>query len=515
MNLRLLTPLAAALAITLAGCVVNPVTGENELSLTSEATELRIGQEQYAPSQQSQGGLYYLDPELNFYISSIGKKLAAASDRPTLPYEFVVLNNSVPNAWALPGGKIAINRGLLLELDNEAELAAVLAHEIVHAAARHSAKQIDKNLLMGAGLQVLSIGLGDQAGSDLILQGAGLGAVMIQSKYGREAELESDLYGMRYMHRAGYDPQGAVSLQQTFLRLAEGRQSNWLEGLFASHPPSAERLAANRATATQLGGGTLNREAYQRKIARLRRDAPAYKAYDEGLKALGNKDANGALKASQKAVSLQGQESLFHELKGLSLHELKNNKAALVAFDRAVALNKHYFSHYLYRGLLHRERKASTAARQDLEASYQLLPTAMAAFHLGELALEAGDKQGAIRYFEPVAKGRGELANAARAHLARLELATAPDKYLEGRIALDNDGRLGIAVINRSPLTVGGLVVALQRASAYQYVEVKRFTVPGKLASGTQSGWLDSGVTLTAEQARQYRVVVLEAQIAD
>jgi predicted Zn-dependent protease len=502
-------------AIFLAGCIVNPVTGEKELSFTSEARELSIGQQQYAPSQQSQGGTYYLDPELSFYVSTIGKRLAAVSDRPTLPYEFVVLNNSIPNAWALPGGKIAVNRGLLVELDNEAELAAVLSHEIVHAAARHSAKQLDKNLLLGAGLQILALGLGDQAGGDMILQGAGLGAAMIQSKYGRSAELESDLYGMRYMSKAGYDPQGAVTLQKTFLRLAEGRQSNWLSGLFASHPPSAERVRTNQLTAANLIGDIVNRQQYQNKIAALRRDAPAYKAYDDGVKALHQKNARQALKLSQQAIKLQGQESLFHELKGLSLHKLENHQASLAAFNQAVALNKHYFSHYLYRGLLHKKRRANNAARQDLETSYHLLPTAMAAFNLGELALEAGDTDKAVSYFEPVAKGRGELANSARVHLARLQLTNSPSTYLKGRIALDSQGRLAIAVINKSPLPVNQLVVSLQRSSGYQYTEVQRFSLSGTLAPGAQSGWLNTSFSANEEQARQYRAMVLQAEIAD
>lgn len=121
----------------LAGCSTNPVTGRSEITFVGEDTEIRMGEQNYVPMQQSQGGEYDIDPVLTEYVQGVGQKLSAVSDRP-LPYEFVVLNNSVPNAWALPGGKIAINRGLLTELESEAELAAVLGHEIVHAAARHS-----------------------------------------------------------------------------------------------------------------------------------------------------------------------------------------------------------------------------------------------------------------------------------------------------------------------------------------------------------------------------------------
>ena len=139
------------LCCVLTGCSVNPVTGATEFSLVSPEKEVAIGTSHYAPSQQSQGGRYYIDPDLQVYINEIGRKLAAVSGRPNLPYEFVVLNNSTPNAWALPGGKIAINRGLLLHLNDEAELAAVIGHEIVHAAARHSAAQMTRGTFIGLG----------------------------------------------------------------------------------------------------------------------------------------------------------------------------------------------------------------------------------------------------------------------------------------------------------------------------------------------------------------------------
>ena len=112
--------LLAALGAT--GCATNPVTGDAELALISEAREIAIGRQQYAPAQQMQGGAYVIDPALQAYVAGVGARLAAVSDR-RLPYEFVVLNSDVPNAWALPGGKIAVNRGLLTELQSEAELA--------------------------------------------------------------------------------------------------------------------------------------------------------------------------------------------------------------------------------------------------------------------------------------------------------------------------------------------------------------------------------------------------------
>ena len=232
--LTLFRPLIfAALSLALASCTVNPVTGKSELSLVSAQQEVAIGAENFRPSQQAQGGRYSIDPGLQLYVSDIGKKLAAVSDRPDLPYEFVVLNNSVPNAWALPGGKIAVNRGLLLHLEDEAQLAAVLAHEIVHAAARHSASRMTTGTLMNIGVAALgmasqSYGLG-QAGSSF----ARLGASAWMAKYSRDDELESDAYGMNYMVRAGYDPvlppvarDGSHALRLSARLAGRGQQSD-------------------------------------------------------------------------------------------------------------------------------------------------------------------------------------------------------------------------------------------------------------------------------------------------
>jgi predicted Zn-dependent protease len=169
---------------------------------------------------------------LTVYVNQVGKKLASVSDRPQLPYEFVVLNNDVPNAWALPGGKMAINRGLLVHLQDEAQLAAVLGHEIVHAAARHGATQQTQNILISTGVMVAGVAASTQDSeyAGLAVGAVGVGANAWMSKYSRGHELEADKYGIEYMIRAGYDPMGAVELQETFVKLSEGRQSNWLEG---------------------------------------------------------------------------------------------------------------------------------------------------------------------------------------------------------------------------------------------------------------------------------------------
>src|SRR5690606_15695326 len=123
-----------------------------------------------------------------------------------------------------------------------------------------------------------------------------IGAAAWMARYGRGDELEADDYGMTYMRRAGYDPQAAVELQQTFVKLNQNRQQDFISGLFASHPPSQDRVNKNiEHTARLAQGGVRNRDTYQRKIAQLRKDKPAYEAQIEAVKALNNKSPKQAL----------------------------------------------------------------------------------------------------------------------------------------------------------------------------------------------------------------------------
>lgn len=406
--------------LLLGGCTVNPVTGASELLFVSPAQELSIGQQQYAPSQQSQGGQYMVDPELTVYVSQVGKKLAAVSGRPDLPYEFVVLNNDVPNAWALPGGKIAINRGLLTHLDDEAQLAAVLAHEVVHAAAGHSAQQMTQGILLGLGGQIVGI-IGSQAGyGELIGTGSQLGSALIQSRYSRDKELEADRYGMTYMSRVGYEPEAAVELQETFVKLSQGQQSSWMDGLFASHPPSTARVEANRQYAAQLTPGVRNEKAYQKAIAQLKKDAQAYAYNQEALKAANSGQMDQALALVNKAIKAQPKESLFYTTKGQLQLQQKDYQNALSSFQQAHKLYPEYFLPLLGSGLAAKSLKSYARAEQDLILSSKLLPTQLTAFHLGEVTLAQNKTSEAINYFKQSAQGGGEIGQASLAHLQKL-----------------------------------------------------------------------------------------------
>ena len=483
MNIRKL-PLLLLLTSALAGCAVNPVTGKSEFMVVSEEQELALGEQNYAPMQQAQGGVYDIDPVLTEYVHSVGNNLAAVSDR-RLPYEFVVLNNSVPNAWALPGGKIAINRGLLTELNSEAELAAVLGHEIVHAAAKHSAKQMSRSVLLQGAVLATAVATGGSDYGDLAVGGASVGAQLINSTYGRGAELESDKYGMTYMSRAGYDPGGAVTLQETFVRLSEGRDSDWLSGLFASHPPSQDRVDANVETAASLPpGGDLGVDTYRAAMKKTMDVKPAYDAHDNGRKALAEKDFDAALRFANEAIDLFSQEAHFYALRGDARLASEKYDMAVTNYDSAIRRRGNYFYYYLQRGLATYEMGDADRAASDLERSIEFLPTGPAHYTLGDIEAERGNTQAAIDHYTIVAKAGGELGQAATRKLQRLQLPSSPDSFIPRRCDADGSGNLVVSVRNETAWTVEGVEILVEYTDAYGRPQQVRQAIRGQIRPG-------------------------------
>lgn len=353
------------------GCVTNPVTGRRELAIVSEQQEIAIGTRNFPFQQQLQGGELRVDPELSRYVSEVGHKLARVSDRPHLPYEFVVLNDGSWNAWAMPGGKIAINRGLLLALRNESELAAVLSHEIAHAAARHSAQQMERGMWMQLGVAGAS-GLAGDDYRGLVNTAGGVAAGLGLLRYSRAAEVEADYYGMLYMVRAGYDPEGAVTLMELF---AENRGS--AGGWLASHPASVERVRNNRRTLERHGsvGGRLGEAEFRVRTRNLRERQPAYERYEQGVRALANNNPRDALRLSQEAQRIFDGEALFYGLAARAHEALNQPREAMAAWNQAIERNPEWFFFHLERGLLHEKQGNRAQARRDLQRSFELLPT--------------------------------------------------------------------------------------------------------------------------------------------
>lgn len=237
---------AATTLLHQGACVKNPVTGGRQLALISESQEIAIGQESHPEVLAEFGSVE--DQALQEYFSRIGLEMAKISHRPDLPWKFTVLDSPVVNAFAVPGGYIYLTRGILAYMNNEAELAGVMGHEIGHVTARHSVTQISQQELLGLGL-----GLGSVFSSRFrqvsSLAEMGLGVLML--KYSRDYERQSDQLGIQYMAQAGYDPAQMSRLFQVFEGLREDQGAaipNWL----SSHPGPPDRIQATAAAAEKV-----------------------------------------------------------------------------------------------------------------------------------------------------------------------------------------------------------------------------------------------------------------------
>jgi predicted Zn-dependent protease len=258
----------AAVAATLVACATNPVTGDREFSLMSEAQEVQLGKEMHPQVLREMGT--YDDAELQRYVASVGTRLAKASERPNLPWHFTVVDEPAVNAFALPGGYIYVTRGILAFLHNEEQLAGVLGHEIGHVTARHSAQQYTQATSAGIGLTLLSIFVPEARPFQGVAETA-LGVLFL--KHGRDDELQADRLGAQYTARTGWDPRGVAGMLRTLERLdvASGSSEgvpNWL----STHPDPGDRVEQVLAfiESNPIAVGTTGRSPdeaeYQRRI---------------------------------------------------------------------------------------------------------------------------------------------------------------------------------------------------------------------------------------------------------
>ena len=243
--------LVLSIVLVTAACSTNPATGKRQFNIVSEGQEIGIGREAH-PEIIRQFGVYDEKPELNRLVSDVGRRLAAASERPNLPWTFTVLDTPMVNAMALPGGYIYITRGMLERINSEDELAGVLGHEIAHVTARHSAQQISRQQLAQFGMVLGAV----LAGPEVLQQYgqlAELGLGLLFQRYSRAHETEADLLGTGYMAEARYHPIGAERMLMTLQRL-DKNPATGVDRYFMSHPDPAKRVRDVRSKAAELGG---------------------------------------------------------------------------------------------------------------------------------------------------------------------------------------------------------------------------------------------------------------------
>ena len=299
------------------GCAVNPATGGIDTVLMSEKKEISIGKENHEEILQKMP--IYTEPEMNAYVNKVGQKVAANGHRNKLKYTFTIIDSPDINAFALPGGYIYINRGLMTYLNNEAQLAAVLGHEIGHVTARHSVRQHSAGTAASIVSAVLTVGTGSSAIGDL----SNVAGSALVSGYGREHELEADSLGAEYLYKSGYDPQAMVEVigilkdQEQFAKFKareEGTQVKSYHGLFASHPRNDVRLQEVVGKAGKLAES--QKETY----------AGDFREHLDGIE-FGDSDKSGVRRGSR----------FYHKLMNFTVAfpgawKLQNSPNALVAY---------------------------------------------------------------------------------------------------------------------------------------------------------------------------------------
>lgn len=396
--------LICLLAVAVYSCAVNPVTGRSELAIVSfsEEEEAALGAKAFTPAVQQQGG-FFRDRELEEYVQGVGMRLARVSHRPNLNYRYRVLNSSVPNAFALPGGYIVINRGLLVGLENEAEMAAVLGHETAHVTAKHSLAGYQRAMASNVLVAGVVLATGGTTGVQEI---SGITASLIENGYSRDQEREADWLGIDYMVKAGYSPEGAVQLQEYFYRQLEGgKNPMWAEGLFRTHPFSKERLDNARARIAERypdtvknPSYTLNGTVFLRKTARLREAQKAYDVSDQGDKLLKAKRYDEALAKYLEAARMEPGQAPFHSSAGSVYMIRKNDAAAEGELRKAIDLDGDLFEPRFLMGALRYGKREYRAAIPELERSMELYPTKQAAAMLSKSYEALGDAVNAKKY---------------------------------------------------------------------------------------------------------------------
>lgn len=260
----LVTSAAVAIAMVLGGCSTNPTTGRSQFNALSVQEEVAIGT-QGKPEMIREYGGEVARADLRQYVTEVGMKLVAATaeDDPTLlelPWEFTLLNSDVVNAFALPGGKVFMSRGLAAKMSNEAQLAGVLGHEVGHITARHVNDRYARQMGAQIGIGLLGVLLGGTAGGADLGGIAGNVAGIALVSYDRKQEIESDALGMRYMARAGYNPAGQRQVMEILASLDKGGGS---ADIMSTHPHPEERIKVIDAALQREYANTQNNQQFQ------------------------------------------------------------------------------------------------------------------------------------------------------------------------------------------------------------------------------------------------------------
>lgn len=413
----------ALLSLPFPGCATNPATGRKELLLVSDRAANEMGKKAYPQVRQEWGG-DFTDHELAEYISEVGERLASVSESPELPYVFKVTNSSAVNAVTLPGGKIFITRGMLEQMENESQLAAVLGHEVGHAVARHGQRAMTWTIVVQTAAIVAATATDSGNDTNYAAIRAGMVAAnLIRLGYSRKQELQADELGIDYMLKAGYHSDGAIQIQETLAK-KEKKKPGLFGSLTRSHPVSAERVSHVKwyAYSHEAGSGIYRRgdgffkERFMEKTIKARRAGKAAKHGDAAKKRLREKNMERAAQEIEKAVEIDPGQAEFFIVKGDIAAANRDLAAARAAYRKAAELAPDYYKPYARLGrMAAMQKKTDETIRQHKRALSLHAGHADSYIESGYAHMEKHDYQKAVRMLE---SGTGINPNNARAYTA-------------------------------------------------------------------------------------------------
>lgn len=388
------------LCVLLAGCGLSPV-GRDAARAARDSTareELSLGRLACQRIIQKSGGLYG-DEDLSAYLNRVGQRLARVSRHPDLPFRFAVVNDSSPAAFALPGGYIVLSRGLLVGLANEAELAALLGHQIAHLAAGHGGD----GAVPGAVAEPSdSFGWSANPAEDAA-------ARLVALRYAPQQEGEAERLMIDYLVAAGYDPLAALQLQQYFSFAGqEGRDSLWHNGYFRNHPFAPERRVDNRRYIDEyyplIVGEREEATEFARAMLDLAQTRQGYASFERARRLERNGQLAAAIALYHRALLEAPDQALILSSLGLAYLRSEDLVPARRYLIKAVNLEPAYYQSRLALGYIYLQKKAYQKALQQLEAGFKLFPTLEGGYMLAEAREHSGDQKGARQLYLDVVK---------------------------------------------------------------------------------------------------------------
>ncbi|WP_374616895.1 M48 family metalloprotease [Thauera aminoaromatica] len=415
--------LGAGAAAGLSGCATSPVTGETILVGMSEAQEKQTDA-QVAPHQFSQDLGAIQDEAVNRYVAGIGQRMGALTHRPQMPYSYRVLNANYVNAYTFPGGAMGVTRGILADLDDEAQLAALLGHELGHVNARHAAQRQGQNLVAQAALAGLNVAAQSSDWGGLMSMGGQIGASALLAGYSREHEREADALGQEYLVKAGYPATGMVRLHQ--LLVAEEKSApSLLQTMFSTHPMSSERMQAAQAAADSRyrisNSLDARRERFMDSTARLRRIRPTIDACKNGETAMAARQYPKAQAEFQTALARTPRDYASNLRMAQCLQAQGQTAKAVDYADNAREIYPQEAQAYKLAGVLALQQRDAGRAYQNLDRFDRLLPGDAGITFLKGISLEGmGNRQAAAQHYAAYLR-QSQQGNAAQYSYNRLK----------------------------------------------------------------------------------------------